>query len=360
MVTSIEDILFSELEGQDGHVGVITLNRPQSLNALTRDMCVAMREQLVSWENDKLIKCVVVRGAGDKAFCAGGDIRHIYDLGKMQQYEIAERFFWDEYRNNFTIAQYTKPYIAFLDGITMGGGVGISIHAKHRVVTEKTLFAMPETGIGFFPDVGGSYFLSRCAGEYGTYLALTGARLDASCLIDAQLADYLVTSNHLDDLLQTLANTSLGSNAQEVTTEIINEFNVPVEPSSELRTHRAIIEECFSFDTVEEIFQALKEHNSDWSNEVLKVLESKSPTSLKVTLQQVRRGVSFDLAGCLKMEYRLCQHFLRGHDFYEGIRAALVEKDKNPQWRPIHLEEIEEEAIDHYFTLMEEQDLALA
>jgi enoyl-CoA hydratase/carnithine racemase len=354
-----DEILFSERHGKHGSIGLILLNRPTALNALTQAMCVAMNQQLQAWAKDAHIKCVVVQSNNDKAFCAGGDIRRIYDLGKAGDYKTAQQFFADEYRNNYTIHNYPKPYIALMDGITMGGGVGISLHGSHKVVTERTLFAMPETGIGFFPDVGGSYFLSRCDDEFGTYLALTGARLTAASLIDAGLADHVIMSHHLEEMLVKLAAKDFGHDSFFAVTEVLNEFSAVMEPSSDLRIHRSIIGLCFSHDDIPSIFQCLSAHNSQWSNEVLALLLTKSPMSLSVALEQLRRGVSLDLANCLKMEYCLGQHFLKGHDFYEGVRAQLVDKDKNPRWQPSKIEDISSKSIADYFETTKETEFQL-
>ncbi len=357
MITNNDDILLSELEGKAGNIGLVTINRPQALNALTHEMCIIMRQQLEQWAKDKHIKCVVVRGSGDKAFCAGGDIRRIYELGKEKNFQQAEQFFFDEYRNNFTIGNYEKPYIALMDGITMGGGVGISLHGSHRVVTERTLFAMPETGIGFFPDVGGSHFLSRCEGELGTFLALTGTRLSAASLVDAGMADYIVPSYHLEELIAALTDKDIKS--KQHVAELITGFAAPTEPSSLLKTHRGVIEECFVFDEIGLIFQTLDKHNSEWSNDILEGLQQKSPLSLHVTLRQIRTGVSMNLAECLRMEYCLSQHFLRSHDFYEGIRAQLVDKDKSPQWSANSIDAITPEDVDAFFTAIDGNELVL-
>jgi len=350
MAENTPEIIFQELKGSHGDVGLIVLNRPQALNALTQTMCVEMSKQLEAWAQKHEIKGVVIRGAGEKAFCAGGDIRRIYELGREGDLDRALNFFQDEYRNNYRIFTYEKPFIAFMDGITMGGGVGISIHGSHRIVTERTLFAMPETGIGFFPDVGGSYFLPRCEDEFGTYLALTGARLSAASLMDAKLGDAAVMSHHLDELLNALLEKNFGHHPHEAVNEVLKQFSISIEPSSDFKTHRAVIKECFAHEEVESILDALNAHHHPWCEEVIAQLSTKSPSSLKITLKQLRQGVSLDMAACLDMEYGLCQHFLKSKDFYEGVRAQLVDKDKNPRWDPPQLKEVTEEAVSQYFS----------
>lgn len=357
MANDADEILFSEQPGKHGNLGLIVLNRPQALNALTQNMCITMNQQLKLWAHNPQIKAVVVCGDGDKAFCAGGDIRRIYDLGKTGAYDQAEQFFWHEYRNNATIFHYTKPYIALMDGVTMGGGVGISLHGSHRVATERTLFAMPETGIGFFPDVGGSYFLSRCDDEFGTYLALTGARLTGASMMDAGLADYMIMSHNLDLVLEKLATKDFSDNPFAAVDDVLSAFATTVEPSSELRMHRSMIESCFAFDDIDSIVRALAEHVSPWTNGVLTTLLTKSPTSLNVTLAQLRRGVTLNFEECLQMEYRLSQHFLRSHDFYEGIRAQLVDKDKTPRWDPAHITDVSSAMVSEYFAATDRPEL---
>lgn len=342
------DVLFEVQEGQGGNLALITLNRPQALNALTHEMCLLIEEKLRFWETDPAIKVVVMQGAGEKAFCAGGDIRSLYDLGKQQQYAAAMVFFHDEYRLNYLISHYTKPYIALMDGITMGGGVGLSVHGAYRVGTERLVMAMPETGIGFFPDIGGTYFLSRCGDELGVYLGLTGDKIDAGDAIYSQLIDYVIPSHHLNDVLNTLLTTEFNGNEREKVEIILANFNVTTERSN-LYAHREMIKQAFSHSTMELIILALQEHKTAWHVAVLEKLQTKSPTSLAVTLEALRRGVELDLNHCLDMEYNLCSHFIRGHDFYEGVRALLLDKDKTPHWQPAKLDELSREKVLSYF-----------
>lgn len=344
----VQEVLFEEIPGNGGRIGLITLNRPQALNALTHNMCRLIETKLHYWAEDQQIKAVVVQGVGEKAFCAGGDIRHLYDLGKKEKYDEAMQFFEDEYRLNYRISHYEKPYIAFMDGITMGGGMGLSIHGAFRVGTERLTMAMPETGIGFFPDIGGTYFLSRCPDETGTYLGLTGARIDAADALYINLIDHVVAAYRLPELLNMLIETEFSPEEPEIVTGILKRFNTPTE-ASELYCHRDIIETCFSMDTVEAIIEALKAHQAPWYQQAVENIKKKSPLSLKVTLEALRRGLTMDLKRCQEMEYNLCYHFFRDHDFYEGVRALLVDKDKNPQWQPASLDRVSKEKVCSYF-----------
>jgi enoyl-CoA hydratase/carnithine racemase len=344
----MQDVLFEVIQGNGGGIGLITLNRPQALNALTHTMCLKIDETLQFWEEDQHIKAVVTQGVGEKAFCAGGDIRSLYDLGKQQRYDEAMQFFNDEYRLNYRISHYSKPYIAFMDGITMGGGMGLSIHGAFRIGTERLSMAMPETGIGFFPDIGGTYFLPRCPDEMGTYLGLTGARINAADALYVNLIDHVVPSYRLPELLNLLVETEFASSDLEIVNELLAKFNTPTE-ASELYCHRDIIEECFAKDTIEAIMDTLKKHQATWYQQALESLKKKSPLSLKVTLEALRRGVTMDLKHCQQMEFNLCYHFMRDHDFYEGVRALLIDKDKNPQWLPASLDKASKAKVDSYF-----------
>ncbi|MBY0545399.1 MAG: enoyl-CoA hydratase/isomerase family protein, partial [Gammaproteobacteria bacterium] len=260
---TIDAVLFETLEGKGGAIGLITLNRPNALNALNWEMCKAIQENLRLWEKEPHIKAVVIRGAGDKAFCAGGDVRHVYALGREQHYDDIMAFFHDEYALNYQISRYSKPYIAFMDGITMGGGAGLSVHAKFRIGTERLVMAMPETGIGFFPDIGATYFLPRCPYEIGTYLGLSGDKIDAADALYAQLIDYFIPSFHLDDVLDALLKIDFDYEAFDKVGLLLDHFAVKTESSS-LYQHREIIQACFSHDTIEAILLALKTQKNPW------------------------------------------------------------------------------------------------
>lgn len=332
-------ILFNETHG----IGEIILNRPAAYNALTHDMILALYQQLQTWANAPHIHAVLISSSHDKVFCAGGDIKKIYEKGKAGDFSVLE-FFHDEYQLNHFIYTYPKPYIALLDGLTMGGGVGISVYAKHRIATEKYTFAMPETGIGFFPDIGGSYFLSRCPKKSGVYLGLTGTRITASAAMQLNLVDYVVPSLAVDAIKAALL--SLQDYSHETIYACLSAFQ---HASTENILALDVIERCFKTDSAEEIIKNLKTENSGWSNNLLETLHKKCPLSLKVTLEQLKRGKKLDLKSCLAMEYLLVKHFLHNPNFYEGVRAAVIDKDQNPMWTPSALEQVTEKEVEGFF-----------
>lgn len=339
---NISEIIFEELPGKEGNVGLITLNRPQVLNALNHPMFLALDEQIAEWETKPSIKAILIRGEG-RAFCAGGDIRHAYERKRANDPALLQ-FFADEYRMNSRIHHLKKPYIAFLSGLTMGGGAGISLHGSHRIATEKFIFAMPETAIGFYPDVGTLFYLSRLPSQMGFYLGLTGARIDyADCLM-LKIVQEIVEIDAFPQLLESLLETSLPN--KEVVSELLQSYSIKA-PHSKLLTHQFEIETCFAKNTIEEIIVALENLPSEWATQTAASLKTKSPTSLKVTLKalQIAKKLSFD--ECMKMEYRLTAHFLQGHDFFEGIRAIVIDKDQKPMWSPAKLSEIS--CVENYF-----------
>ncbi|GHC68412.1 enoyl-CoA hydratase/isomerase family protein [Limoniibacter endophyticus] len=329
-----------------GRAGLITLTRPKALNALNHAMIAVMTEALVEWRNDPAVELIVVRGEG-RAFCAGGDIVAVYHGGRQGNPPVD--FFRDEYRLNTLIANYPKPYVALIDGIVMGGGVGISCHGSHRVMTEKTMFAMPETGIGFFPDVGGSHFLSRLTRNFGIYLALTGGRIKQGDALWAGLATHAVSSERLEMLTERLCR---DGRPDEALADITQH---PAPESDEERL--ALIERAFAKLGVREILASLEAENSEMAQEILTMLRSRSPTSLEVALRQVKEGDGKSMEECMIMEYRIAAQMLKGNDFYEGVRALLVDKDNAPNWKPASLEEVQPVDIDAYFKAPADGDL---
>lgn len=343
-----QEVLFEEKSGKNGHLGIITLNRPDVLNALNHTMIKALQAQLQRWANAADIKAVVIRAAEGRAFCAGGDLRLTYERAKANDPAMAD-FFREEYQLNRFIFHFPKPYIALLDGITMGGGVGISIHGSHRVATDRLLFAMPETGIGFFPDVGGTYFLPRLPGKIGCYLGLTGARLNADESVAIGLMQQKVAPDQLPKIIDTLADESLGQDPRATVTRILNEFSTDIGPSK-LLANEAALNAVFSGRTMEDIVAALQQSTNSLCQEALQALGKKSPTSLKITLKALREGEHLDFDACMRQEYRLVCHFLLGHDFIEGIRALIIDKDQKPQWQPSTLNAVHEAEIEKYFS----------
>ncbi len=327
---------------QNANAGVVTLNRPQALNAVTHQMVLKLHAQLRQWQHDPSIKCVIIKAAEGRAFSAGGDIRDLYQRGMAGKPHL--QFFWDEYRLNAYINEYPKPYIALIDGIVMGGGVGVSFHGSHRVAGDNISFAMPEVGIGFFPDVGGSYFLPRLPGETGLYLALTGNRIKKDDLLWSGLVTHYCTSERLDALEQMLCET-------DDVEAVLSPF-AAVEAASELSRNQAAIDEVFATSSLMEVIDNLEisanssaNVTSAWAQKTLSTIESKSPTSLAIAFRQMREGRNLDMRQCMQLEYRIVSRVLSGHEFYEGIRAAIVDKDNAPQWQPATIAALDPAAI---------------
>ena len=337
----------------DNGIGTITLNRPKALNALTMNMIKQMRLNFTEWMEQDVVKVIVIKGAGDKAFCAGGDVRavrqSIIDYDGTETSELAKNFFYEEYILNHQIHTCQKPYIAIIDRVCMGGGVGLSVHGSFRVATERTLLGMPETAIGLFPDVGGAWFLSRLPGEIGTYLALTGRPINAGDCLTLGIATHLIASSSLEKLEENLRSNKFGANAFWEVQNQLKSFSITYSetPVSDLKSQ---IDICFAANTVEEIISRLREDKTEFGLETLKMLETKSPTSLKVTLEQIRRGAAAKNFGeTLTMEFRMAQHFVRGNDFPEGVRALLVDKDHKPDWKPNLLVDVSSAEVAGYF-----------
>src|SRR5579885_76947 len=341
------EVLFEEMVGNGGNLGIITLNRPNVLNSLNHSMIHALYEQLHSWASADHIKAVVIRAAEGRAFCAGGDLRLTYERIKNHDPAMAG-FFRDEYQLNRFIFHFPKPYIALLDGITMGGGVGISIHGSHRVATDRLLFAMPETGIGFFPDVGGTYFLPRLPNKFGFYLGLTGARIASDDCVAAGIANHKVSQESLPALVNELALQPFIGDAHQAVTKVLTQFQAPVKTSPYFEAHHAI-ESCFSAGTMEEILRALQSSENAICKDAASMISKKSPTSLKITLKAMPDGKRMDFDSCMRQEYRLVTRFLQGHDFAEGIRAVIIDKDQTPKWNPDSLEDVMNAEVEKYF-----------
>nr|HAT8714014.1 enoyl-CoA hydratase/isomerase family protein [Legionella jordanis] len=344
----MDSISFAE----EGQIGLVTLNRPQALNALTLDMIQALQQQLLTWESNPNICAVVIRGEGEKAFCAGGDVRWLYEAGLSHNPQQMQ-FFWHEYRLNHYINRYPKPYIALMDGITMGGGVGVSLHGSYPVATERFVFAMPETSIGFFPDIGASYLLSRCPDAVGLYLGLTGNRISAEDAYALELIKAVVPSESIEKLLHELINRDLSNHPQSVIDDCIKQF-AKANSQAPIEEQRKVIKDCFSRSSVEDIFNALNERGDDWSTTILNSLHFKAPLSLKITFAQIHKAASLNMAQCMAMDYCLVSHFMQGHDFYEGVRALLIDKDKSPRWQPSTLNQVSDAMVMEYFAGNEE------
>ena len=347
------DILF---EDEGGPVAVITLDRPRALNALTHDMCLALSRRLAAWRDDPKVSDVVIRGTGDRAFCAGGDIRSLYDMRQRGGPEACWSYYFDEYRLNWRVHHVPKPWIAFLDGITMGGGVGLSVHGSHRIATENTVFAMPETGIGLFPDVGATYVLPRLPGAVGMYMGLTGARLDGADCFHVGIATHHVHSAQLPKVERALRQPYDRVEGEGAVDTVLEEYHLDPGPSA-LERNRERIDACFSGGTLEEVLAALKAEPTGWGAEQLALLSRKSPTSLRVTFRQLRLGADLDFDDAMRLEYRLVRRFMAGHDFFEGVRALIIDKDNAPRWEPEALERVAAADVDAYFAPPPDGDL---
>ncbi len=338
----MSEVLCSEL----GPLGILTLNRPHALNSLTHNMIHLISKQLACWAQTDAIKAVVINAVPGRAFCAGGDIRQAYEKAIVGDPSGVD-FFADEYAMNRQIFHYPKPYIAILDGITMGGGVGISIHGSHRVATENTVFAMPETGIGFYPDVGGTYFLPRLPGRSGYYLGLTGARIKAADCLGLGLATHTLPSADIAQLLNDLAKCDFAEDANVAVSKVLGNAHTAI-TDAQLPQHAKEIDRCFNNENVENILSALAETETPFSQETYQTLLKKSPTSLKVTLRALELGKTLDFNSAMQHEFQLTKRFLAGHDFIEGIRALLIDKDQKPLWRPDNLAAVKLQEVEEY------------
>ena len=323
------------------------LNRPQALNAVSLGMVRALTRQLAEWESDPAIARVIVTSNDSRAFSAGGDLRALYDLGRAGRYEEALGYFREEYALNARIKGYRKPYVSLIDGIVMGGGVGISVHGSHRVAGDKFMFAMPEVGIGFFPDVGATFFLPRLPAALGIYCALTGERLDAADAVAAGVATHRVPSAQFPDLIETLCralplDASLAACAR------------PAAGGPVVSRGRAIAT-LFTGERVDDILAALDATgaaggtDAAFASAAAALIRTKSPTSLKVTLAQMQRGSALDFAECMRTEFRIVSRVVRGHDFYEGVRAVIIDKDQAPRWQPSTLAAVSAAEVERHF-----------
>jgi enoyl-CoA hydratase len=335
-----------------GGLVIVTLNRPKALNALSPGMCRTLAAALPAWEADRGVRAILIRGAGGRAFCAGGDVRAIREAQSTgDATAFGSAFFRDEYRLNRHIARLSKPWIALLDGITMGGGAGVSVNGAYRVATERTMLAMPESGIGLFPDVGATRFLNLCPGRIGRYLGLSGARVGAADALYCGFATHYVPRERVAPLIAALA----GSGGVE---ETLAGFAADPGPAP-IAARQPAIDRCFAADNIEAILDALEREatEAEWAAGIRAGLLTKSPTSLKITLRQLSTGRDFAIEEALALEYRLTQHVMAGHDFYEGVRAVLVDKDQQPRWDPPTLAGVDEAMVDSYFAPLGEAEL---
>lgn len=341
------DIIFDEVgNAKSKKMGRIILNRPRALNAISYEMFSLLEKQLLRWRDDDQIKAILIKSNSEKAFCAGGDIRAVYD-NKEKSIEEKIRYFQLEYHINSVIYHYPKPYISFLNGITMGGGAGISVHGSHSIGTERLQFAMPETLIGLFPDVGMSYYFSRLPNFIGIFLGLTGKTIDINDAVNLNLIKHHVVSDRLDALETELISTPFSSSDHQLITDLITHYQTPVK-MGDIQSHQKDIASHFQFGTVEKIISSLQNDDA-WAKQIADVLLQRSPTSLKVTLRQLTDAKLKNFDEVMQTDLCMVREFLQSHDFMEGIRAAVIDKDKQPQWRPNTLAGVDEEIINSYF-----------
>ena len=344
-----DPVLFTEKK----QVGVITLNAPQSLNSLTVEMCQAMTSQLGKWSKSKQIKCILIESSQEKAFCAGGDVVSLYQSIK-EGGSYHQDFFYYEYLLDQMIHHFPMPIVVLGNGIVMGGGIGIMNGASHRVVTETTKMAMPEVTIGFFPDVGGSYFLGRMPGNVGLFLALTGARFNGTDALYVEMADFFMTSHRLEKFKKNLFQGEFTENAHQEVREILGPLVRDSEgqrPSPKIEPQEEIINELMGGPNILDIKRKLEKTKTDhkWIQKSIATFLSGSPTSMAVIFEQIKRGKGKNLAEIFTMEGNMARQFGKNHDFVEGIRALLIDKDNHPSWKPAKLKDVTAEMVESYF-----------
>ena len=348
----------SVLTRNENGVGYITLNRPDALHALNLEMCEAILASLRIWAHDPDVHLVMIDHAeGSRGFCAGGDIAMLRESGMSDGVE-ARAFFAEEYRMNAAIKAFPKPYLALMDGVTMGGGVGLSVHGSHRIATERTLFAMPETGIGLFPDVGGGWFLPRLRGELGTWLALTGARLKGADVAAARVATHFLPSELISNLKAQIAEADFSAGAAEMLGEILARLTHSV-PAGSFEVNMSAIDTCFAGNSAEGIMAALAADGSEWAVKQADIIHTKSPETVKVALRQVRDGAACEtFEDNMRMEYRIGWRKVQSPDFLEGVRAVIIDKDHAPKWNPETLNSVSDADVARYFAPLGDEELS--
>jgi enoyl-CoA hydratase len=332
---------------REGAAGILRLNRPKAINAVTLEMFRDIDKALDAFEADPQVAVIVLEGAGERGLCAGGDIRALWESSKVKG-DLGKILWREEYILNARIKKFPKPYVAFMDGIVMGGGVGLSAHSSHRVVTEKTKLAMPEVGLGFFPDVGGTWLLAHSPGEIGTYFGLTGTTMNGPDAIYAGFADVVVPSAKLPELREALNKVRAGATSADVKA-LLAGFATG-ETSGPVAAQRRTIDKWFAYDRMQDIIAALKADGSELAQATLKTLSEKSPRGMVVTLKLLRLArTARSLEECLVREYRAALQVFASDDFREGVRAAVIDKDRNPKWSPPRIEDVTPEMVAPYF-----------
>ncbi|KAJ0238843.1 hypothetical protein HA466_0233910 [Hirschfeldia incana] len=363
MTTAVEMASHSQVLVEDkSSVRILTLNRPKQMNALCSNMITRLLQLFLAYEEDPNVKLVILKGQG-KAFCAGGDVRPVIRDIVQGKWRLGADFFSDQYTLNYAMATYSKIQISIMNGIVMGGGAGISVHGRFRIATEKTVFAMPETELGLFPDVGASYFLSRLPGFFGEYVGLTGARLDCAEMLACGLATHFVPSTRLTALEADLCRVG-SSDPVTFSSTILNAYTQHPRLKQHSAYHRLdVIERCFSRRTVEEIISTLEreaiQEPDEWISATIRALKKASPASLKISLRSIREGRFQGVGQCLIREYRMVCHVMKGElskDLVEGCRAVVIDKDRKPKWEPRRLEQVTDNMVDQYFKRMDEEE----
>ena len=339
---------------ENGNTAIITLNRPNNLNALNYEMIISIEECLKNINKNKNIKLIIFKGEGDRAFCAGGDVKSFYEEKLTNINKLRKNFFYREYKLNYLIKKYKKPIISFVNGICMGGGVGIAMHSSIVVVSENVKFAMPECTIGLFPDVGSSNFLSKLKSNIGLYIALTGKRLVSGDLIELGLANYCVSRNNFKSLEKRLINIKNMRSVHKIIDEYSEKTNSSIFPSLNKN-----INSIFKYNKVEKIISLLESSNEIWAEEAFKAMNKSSPTSLKISLKQLRLSKYKSFKDNLIMDYRLSQSCMTGVDFYEGVRSVLVDKDFKPIWSPNKVQDVSSKLVVSHFKSLGKGDLAI-
>lgn len=342
-------LVLTEVRNRVGH---LTLNRVGAFNAINLEMVRSIQQQLDAWAADEQVVAVVLRANGDKAFCAGGDIRELYANAK-QGNSLNATFFSEEYALDQWIHAYPKPMIALMDGLVLGGGMGLVQGASFRIVTEKSRLGMPEVSIGFFPDVGGSYFLSRLSGEMGTYMGVTGNPVGAADALQLGLADWFLHQEQISELDRCLDNMQWGHSSQEAIRSLLNTLASKHASGAQLTAVRSAIDQHFSHNSIAEIIASLASESDasiqQWRDDILATLKTRSPLAMATTLEMLRRGKQLSLADCFRLEYHLGSQWFSKGDFMEGVRALIIDKDKNPQWQPATIEALEQTKLDDLF-----------
>lgn len=335
-------------------IGIITLNRNEALNAINYEMFTVLHDYITQWEEDPNIDAVVIKSNNEKAFCAGGDIKSLYNYRQNHKGQEAlpkfRQFFWDEYALNRMIHHYKKPYIALINGIAMGGGLGVSMHGSHRIVSEDVRLAMPETAIGFFPDVGSSYLFAQTPGYLGMFLGVTGWHMNAADAVYAGIATHFMPKEHFDTFLEALIKVDTAGRAEEVIFELLDMFaggEIPM--LSELQKNRDVIDSCFSENGLENILTQLQLHKNTWAYKVLDKIEELSPLSLRVTYELLKLAPKKDFDFLSHLDFILSQNFVRSSEFFEGIRAKLIDKDGDPSWQYKNIQDVPDNVVADFF-----------